>query len=322
MRGFFTFLELRQIRAAVLYGGQDGFEHELSDVDFVVDRQSFRQLPAIIDEYCTQSGWQLCQILRHETTAAYYVCSAADDPSCAVALDACSDYQRNGTIFLAAEELLEDRQRYVWGGYGLSPTNELLYRFIKAAIKNKDITNATAEFARYPPEIRHDSAAWLNGVWGILPESWDATDLTHAMAELRTKSNHRPSLMQAGALDRILSRILRPTGLVVITGQQDFDATAAQLESVFGHLYFRRFKKSRRWKNAMLKDLVGSTMIVIPELFFPWSMIIPKDCIFHINAKQDEADLCHAVVVRLQHRCRCREKTGRAFTPENLQQIV
>jgi hypothetical protein len=303
VRGFFTFLELRQILAAVLYGGQDGFEHELSDVDFVVDRQSFRRLPAIIDEYCTQSGWQLCQILRHETTAAYYVCSAADDPSCAVALDACSDYQRNGTIFLAPEELLEDRQRYVWGGYGLSLTNELLYRFSKAAAKNKDTSAAAVEFARYPEVVRRDCAAWLDQNWGASPGSWNAADLSPSLTKLRAGSNHRPSLLQAGALSRILSRILQPTGLVVITGQQDFDATAARLEGVFGHLYFRRFRKSHRWHPAMLRDLVASTMIVVPEMGRFWTRFIPTDCIHRINSGED----CQSIAKHLHQRCKRRE---------------
>jgi hypothetical protein len=303
VRGFFTFLESRQVRATVLHGGADGFERDLSDVDFVVDHQTFPQLPALIDEYCTQAGWQLCQILRHETTAAYFVCSAVDDPACAVALDACSDYQRNGTVFLTAETLLEDLQPLAWGGYSLSPSNELRYRFAKAAAKNKDATASAEEFGRYPEEIRRDCAAWLDQNWGASPASWAAADLAPALAKLRAKSNHRPSLLQAGAPGRILSRILRPTGLVVIAGHRDFDATASRLESIFGHLYFRRFKKSQRWQPALLKDLVASTLIVVPELGALWTQVIPADCIHRMIPGED----CQAIAKHLHQRCKCRE---------------
>lgn len=303
VRGFFTFLESRQVRSAVLHGGDDGFERELSDIDFVVDHQTFPRLPALIDEYCTQAGWQLCQVLRHETTAAYFVCSAADDPGCAVALDACSDYQRNGTVFLPAEMLLENRKPLAWGGHGLSVTNELLYRFAKAAAKNKDATAAAEEFARYPENVRRDCAAWLDQNWGASPASWNAADLAPALAKLRAKSNHRPSLLQAGAPGRIVSRILRPTGLVVIAGHHDFDATAALLESVFGHLYFRRFRKCQRWQPALLKDLVASTLIVVPELGAFWRQVLPADCIHRMVPAED----CQAVAKRLHQRCRWRE---------------
>ncbi len=302
-RGFFTFLEARQVRAAVLHGGADGFERELSDVDFVVDRLSFSELPALIDAYCTQAGWQLCQVLRHETTASYFVCSAADDPSCAVALDACSDYQRNGSVFLPAEMLLENRQPLAWGSHRLSPANELRYRFAKAAAKNKDASAAAEEFARYPEEIRRDCAAWLDARWGIFPASWDAADLAPALAKLRAKSNHRPSLLQAGALGRILARILRPSGLVVIAGQPDFDVTAARLESVFSHLYFRRFRKSQHWQPAMFKDLVASTLIVVPDLGTFWTQFLPAACVHRMVPGED----CQAIAKHLHQRCQRRE---------------
>ncbi len=303
VRGFFTFLESRQVRSAVLHGGADGFERELSDVDFVVDHQTFKKLPALIDEYCTQADWRLCQVLRHETTAAYFVCSAADDPSCAVALDACSDYQRNGTVFLPAEMLLENRQPLAWGGHGLSAANELLYRFAKAAAKIKDATAAAEEFARYPEEIRRDCAAWMDEKWGASPASWNAANLAPALAKLSARSNPRPSLLQTGALRRILSRTLRPSGLVVIAGPHDFDATAAMLEHVFGHLYFRRSKKSQRWQLAMLKNLVASTLIVVPELGALWSKLLPADCVLRMAAGDD----CQAIAKRLHQRCKQRE---------------
>jgi hypothetical protein len=185
----------------------------------------------------------------------------------------------------------------------LSPSNELRYRSAKAAAKNKDASASAEEFGRYPEEIRRDCAAWLDQNWGASPASWAATDLAPALAKLRAKSNDRPSLLQAGALGRVLSRILRPTGLVVIAGRHDFDATAARLESVFGHLYFRRFKMSQRWQPGMLKDLVASTLIVVPELGALWRQLLPADCIHRMAAGDDY----QAIAKRLHQRCQQRE---------------
>jgi hypothetical protein len=307
VRGWFIFLEERSIRSAVLHGGADGFEHDLSDVDFAVDPLAFGNLPSLIEEYCVQSGWHLCQILRHETTAAFFVCSAVDDPACVVALDACSDYQRNSTLYLAAERLLKNRKALPWGGYGLAPATELCYRFAKAAAKGKDAAASTSEFATYPEVARRDCAAWLEGQWGISPQLWDAADLAPALTKLREKSNRRPSLTQSGALGRIASRIHHPAGLIVIVGRDDSMAIATRLEDVCGRHYFRRVLKAGRWQPAMLKDLVASTLIILPEISALWAKLIPADCIHRLDSTQSIESQCRDLAKHLHRRCMQRE---------------
>ena len=303
VRGWFIFLESLSIRAAVLHGGGDGFEHALSDVDFAVDPLAFGNLPSLIEDYCGQSGWQLCQILRHETTAAFCVCSATDDPACTVALDACSDYQRNGTLFLTAESLLKNRKALTWGGYCLAPTTELCYRFAKAAAKGKDTGAAAEEFSAYPEDIRRDCAAWLEAQWGISPKSWDAADLASSLTRLGEKSNPRPSLTQAGALGRIASRILHPTGIIVITGHEDYGVKAIHLQQVFGHLYFRRTRKAAQWQPVMFKDLISTTLIILPEIGAVWAKLIPADCIHRLDPSQDSDNQCKELAKHLHERC-------------------
>ena len=301
-RGFFLDLDEHGIRSAILHGARDGFESGVSDIDFAVGHKDFRRLTAIIHRSCQAAGWRLCQILRHETTAAYFVCSAADDPTCAVALDACSDYQRNGTIFLPVEELLEKRKPFPWGGHGLSPTTELRYRFAKAAAKNKDAATCIIEFSAYSDEARQECSAWLQERWGISLKSWDAAELVPVLAQIRTVSNHRPTLLQAGAIRRIICRILNPTGLVVIAGHNDFDATATRLDGVYGHLYFRSFRKCLRWKPTMLKDLISSTLIVVPELGKFWTHVLPADCVHRMLKGEN----CQAIARHLHQRCKTR----------------
>jgi hypothetical protein len=308
VREFFIYLEKQGIPSAVLHGGADGFERDLSDVDFAVDQPTFGNLPVLISDYCTQSGWRLCQILRHETTAAYCVCSAVGEPACTVALDACSDYQRNGTVFLTAEDLLENRRRLPWGGHGLSLANELRYRFAKAAAKNKNVCDSSAEFALYPEDVRSDCAAWLKKQWGVLIRDWTPTGLAPALAKIKERSNSRPTLLQAGAIDRMVSRVHHPTGLVVFAGPDDFEATAVKLKQVFSHLYFRRFRKADRWSPALLKDLVASTLIVVPKLSFPWSRLLPPNCIHHLKSGQDAKEQHEALAAHLAKRCKEQEK--------------
>ncbi len=303
VRGFFTFLESQKVRSAVLHGGEDGFERELSDVDFAVDAETFANLPKLIWDHCGASGWLLCQILRHETTAAYFVCTDANNPACSIALDACSDYQRNGTTFIRSEDLLENRRLLPWGGYGLPAAMELRYRFAKAAAKHKDSGAAALEFQAYPEEARLDCEAWLAERWGIPPTSWGAADLATAFATIRDKSNPRPSLTQPGAASRIISRILHPTGLVVIASHGDYDACSDSLERAFGHLHFRRFRKAANWQPGMLRDLISSTLIVVPEMNPIWRRILPVDCVHVADPVSPDNELA----VWLHERCKRRD---------------
>ncbi|MES2659809.1 MAG: hypothetical protein V4689_14415 [Verrucomicrobiota bacterium] len=311
VRGFFTFLEARGLRAAVLHGGSDGFERTLSDVDFVVDRDSFPELASIVHEYCRQSGWQLCQVLRHETTAAYFVCSATDAPSCAVALDACSDYQRNGSVFLTADSLLRERERLPWGGFALPPATELRYRFAKAAAKNKDAAESAEEFELYPEPVRDDCKTWLLQEWGIPLADWIAAPLGEALRRLRDRSNSRPSLLQRGSLRRVASRILQPAGMVVVTDPHEFDAIASRLQRDFGHLYFRHYEQPGHWRFGMFKRLARSTLVVLPQLSRPWEWLLPSDCVHRLHSGMDIDSLCIEFANHLSRRCGRRERLSR-----------
>ena len=309
-RGFFIFLKKQGVRAAVLHGGFDGFESELSDIDFVVDADCFFNLGSLIHEHCQRSGWQLCQVLRHETTAAFYVCSVVGDPACAVALDACSDYQRNGTPFLAAEILLENTRLLPWGGDGLSPANELCYRFAKAAAKNKDADGVAKEFAHYPDEVRRVCEAWLLQRWGIILSRWDSAGLAAGLGQLGRLSNQNPPVLRPGPLARIARRMQHPTGLLLITGPENFAATATRLENVFGHLYFRRCKTAQKWHPALIKDLIASTLIVLPKLEFPWSRLLPTACVHHLCSDLAPDTQYRELAKHLHRRCMDREHLG------------
>ena len=308
VRGFFLFLESHQIRSAVIHGGDDGFERELSDVDFVVSHETFGNLPSLINTYCKDSAWRLCQILRHETTAAYFVCSAEDDPACVVALDACSDYQRNGTRFLVSEEMLVNRRELSWHGHGLTADMELRYRFAKASAKIKSAIECDTEFANYPEKTRSDCAAWLKTKWNISIQSWDAKNLEQAFAKLRHQAKKYRFLTEPGSFKRILNRIIHPTGLVVIIGEKEFDQTATRLCEVFGKHYFRRYRKSKKFHFCHFLDLIASTMIVLPESKSPRLMFTPKNCLHRFESDNGENQY-DKLALHMHHRCLQRIKS-------------
>ncbi len=307
VRGFFNFLDEQGYDAAVLHGWRGGFEGPLSDVDFVLNPNGFNQLVPLLDAWCDSQGWLLCQVLRHESTAAYCVCSSAADPRQVVALDACSDYRRNESILIPAADLLIERVRLTTGGYRVADEVELRYRFAKAAAKDKDPQTVAAEFSCHAESSRVACRSWLLNSWNIPLDGWDASSLGRAIQRLRSHTHDRPPLTCLHSLRRIASRVLHPSGMIVVTAEADFESTATMLENAFGRLHFRRFLKSRHWQPSLLKDLITSTLIVVTKLPFPWSKLIPVDCMHHLNPDENPEIQCMALAKHLHERCKKRE---------------
>jgi hypothetical protein len=307
VKGFFVFLTAKQLRSAVLHGWQNEFSGKLSDVDFVIEPTGFKQLVQLLNAWCESQGWLLCQVLRHETTAAYCVCSAADNPACAVALDACTDYRRNESVLIPATDLLRGCLPIPSGGFRVSEAVELQYRFAKAAAKNKNAEAAAVEFANHTDAARTECRNWLREQWGIELTSWDAPSLVRTIHQLRSMTHKRPPLFDYASLRRVISRVFKPSGLLVITETLNSHSIATILESCFGRHHFRRCKKSRRWRISYSIDLISSTLIILPELNSNEAKFLPKSIILHLNPNQTPELQCQAIAKHLQQRCIRRE---------------
>ena len=258
VRGFFLFLDTRNVKSAVLHGGENGFEEELTDVDFVVDPAGFKRLTRLVSEYCEQSGWRLCQVLRHEDTAAFCVCCPLDDPRCAVALDACTDYQRNGAVFIESDELLANRAMLDWGGHALSKATELKYRFIKAVAKKKDIESLLEEIAEYDESEIIDLKRWLREKWGRENVDLEGSALQDLIVGLHAETQ-RNLLLRPQKWWRVLMRLMMPTGACVVTGEGE---EARRFCEDFSSLYFRGVVKTRQIVMKDLSDVVRTKLVI------------------------------------------------------------
>jgi len=300
IRGFFADLESRGITAAVLHGWQNAFEDKPGDIDFALETAAFQKLVPQVHQWCVSQGWQLCQVLRHETTAAYCVCASVDHPEQVVALDACSDYRRNETVLLTAEELLERREPTPWGGMRLVEAMELRYRVAKAAVKKKNPEKSATEFARYSATARAEVTEWLKTRWGVHLEAWDAGAVAQALRELRGKTRNRPPLFALGSLARIGGRILHPSGLVIVADREP--EWVEELERRCGN-YFRRTRTAAFWQVGMVRDLVQSTAIFLPRRSGLALRLIPANCVLELNPSWDLAACVGAIATALAARC-------------------
>ena len=310
VRRFFAFLEREEYAAAALHGWQGGFEGELSDVDFVIEPRGFNRITELVHAHCRAEGWMLCQVLRHETTAAYCVCASIDDPQQAVALDACSDYRRNECILIPAMELLSKRVPLVSGGFRISDTIGLRYRFAKAAVKSKNPQASAIEFDTYPSELRASCAAWLAEHWKIELPTWDAAGLDTVMKQLRGRSKSRPPFQNLKSMLRIVGRVFQPTGMLLVIGTHADAKLVAGIQKRFGRLEFRRTATLSRWTPKLPWHLIRSTLVVMPHLSPLVARLVPQNCVFNLDPSWDLNTAIRMLSQSLHARCRHEYQLG------------
>jgi hypothetical protein len=299
VRRFFGFLERQGVASASLHGWQGGFEGELSDVDFVIEPRGYDRIAALVHEHCQAEGWLLCQILRHETTAAYCICVSTSDPMEVVALDACSDYQRNGMFYLKAGEMLEDTLPMPWGGKCLNEKNHLLYRVLKAAGKAKDVEASALEFLAFPEVTRSWVAERIRHQWNVHIDSWDAGTLRLSLPRLSKKCFSFKHTFGPSALWRCAKRLIQPTGVIL---RMDPRMPAAPVHQQLAPL-FRKVKESKNPGLALWQDVVTSTCTIVPQIPKGLQWLLKPESKVDAIGELESTAITQLVVKTLHRRC-------------------
>lgn len=304
VRGFFRYLNGVGVDATILHGWESNFENKLSDVDFAVRHRDFGTLVAHVSQYCMQVGWRLCQVLRHECTAAYCVCSNRANPRIAVALDPCSDYCRRGKKVLDAGDLMANYVELPWGGKRLTDEMELRYRFVKAALKNKPAHEFFAEFQNYSGAAKADLERWLEISMGITHSSWDVIGLVETWRLIDSCLNKADVDDRLSTLKRVSGRILRPTGLLVSNLERSVEKDVVD---VFGHLYFRRTVRVDVPRCMVLKPLISSTLVCCKKAGRMMSRILGPDLLIEARDGETSSEIIDRILELLESRCVKRE---------------
>lgn len=309
VRGYFSFLDDCGVAACVLHDWEDGFRGALSDVDYVVESVALGRVVGLVHDYCGRTGWRLCQVMWHETTAVYCVCAAVVDPRLVVALDACGDYQQDRAALIGGAELLAGRVPLPWGGYRLRDEMELRYRFAKAAIKEKRSAWAATEFAGYGPEIRTDCENWLRQCWQIPAMDWSADSIAAALDALRKRANAGRIAVWNPAVVRLkLKRFWEPAGMYLVTGTEFPAVWAQDLAREFARLYFRRAQAAGTWRARLIHDMIRSGLVLVDSLPTWVRILVRRDCVFAIELHRDYDRCVEELAARLHARCLKRER--------------
>lgn len=113
LEDLFRFFELNNISYCVVGDTSCLPEVIAGDIDIVIDRQSARSINRLMASFARENSYHLVQILQHEHQTYYYAfyMTAENGEVVYINPDICSDYIRNGQLFLRATDLLNGRRK-------------------------------------------------------------------------------------------------------------------------------------------------------------------------------------------------------------------
>lgn len=232
----FRFLELCAIPYVVV-GDTRQYPHQVeSDVDIVLGCSDFRGFTRALLRHCSAHELKCLQAIQHEDSCWYFVISATTQKKQTVFLhpDVCGDYQRNGRVFLKAEELLSGRRQILPSDQRTmvfsipAPAQAFIYYLLKK-IDKQQITLIQGDYL---------SGQWREDPVGALAQLtrfWAESDVVQ-LAQAAERNVWAPVVPFLPALQRTLRRRLPVT---IMARLRDLRRVGSRLKYPTGlHLVF------------------------------------------------------------------------------------
>jgi thymidylate kinase len=225
-KALFEFLDNKNIPYVVVGDVREYGNTIDSDVDMVISKVHFQDFSKNLQEFCNQTQGKLVQALQHEQTALCFVMAWRNDyaQSQFLHLDICSDFYRQGTLFLKYSELLEGASQNNLSFNVPAPDRAFIYYLLKKVDKG---SLSDQQFTYLRSEWLKDSKGAIKQVRRFWPEeeirsiadalsSNDAEGIKGNIPQL--KRSLRRSIefsFQAhwSELIRKITRMLKPTGV-------------------------------------------------------------------------------------------------------------
>lgn len=229
---FFNHLDEAGIDYVLLGQFNENIDSIDSDIDFMVSDKDFKKLDIVFNNINSIGSLRLVQVLRHEITAAYYVISIEGAQGFKLmALDACSDYRKNGVLWLKSEQVLKNRKKNKAGFWVPSDQDNFKYYLIKR-IEKQSIAKQHLEYFEACISLNLDDyRTSLQELFGVvyakkvekailsLDLKWFETELKTLAHKLRQNKPKQTMLTLFNSYlseqKRKLSRIIEPTGIVI-----------------------------------------------------------------------------------------------------------
>jgi thymidylate kinase len=212
----------------ILSGYEDLPERFDTDIDFMVGRQDFSRIPALIDRVATHTGTRLFLSTPHEPSARAFLLAAQGGAALSFfQLDAASDYRHFGRLWLRAAAVLTARRLHPRGFWIPAARHEFLYYLIKRLNKRDFRPEHAARLSRLYAEDPAGTATLLRRFWSAASASriehfaasaqWTplVADLEPFRRELWSRSGRNPVQRIFSFSQNALNtadRLLHPTG--------------------------------------------------------------------------------------------------------------
>lgn len=250
-RDIFRDLERGGINCVILHhfdfeeGGDIDFSANIADLDLFL-----LHLKSAVE----RARWNLVQVLIHEQTGAYIICHDSSRSGRYLLFDYCYDYRIRGHLILSGSELVRNSHALSWGGKGSSSLIELIYRFSKAAAKEKSPKEITRELRALWENNRAPFDDWLKSRWGLEIKDWNEASVSFVLDQLRGRlAKQNWSITE---LKLKIKRLLEPRGLWVECPDEVRVAIGSELAPCFREVME---------ECGSLKPVLGSTLILASE---------------------------------------------------------
>lgn len=206
-----------------------------SDIDIVIDSSCLTKFLRTLSLFCEENHAKIVQVLQHEQSAWYWICAWMDNENILQFLhpDVCTDFFRDGVLFLHNHELLGNR-RLVSSQADLSfsfyipaPPQGFLYYLLKKVDKGnispKEGEYLSLEWKKDPEGTRDQlKRFWNPEIIELLAraandEKWDPIQKNLPRIKGLLRKNRPFSIHHhCSEMWRKFKRILQPTGLHVV----------------------------------------------------------------------------------------------------------
>ncbi|MCP5536761.1 MAG: hypothetical protein H7A51_11105 [Akkermansiaceae bacterium] len=251
-------------------------------------QQQLHRIIPLLNDYCKQSGWLLCQIFQHEKSAYFCVCASKSAVGDLIMLDVCGDYTVRGIrqvpsqIFIENRTFNEEKQFWV-----LNHDAELAYVLTKAAAKKKkpeEVMGRVQELL-----VGMDDAARTR-MAGFLPQQkcLSPAALLDDPAGYILSSDWSQQIGRASGsswfeLARKLRRVMQPTGFhieISAASDPEYMRTAEMLERALHDTCRNTWVIAPGDHGVSCKDLVlakiKSTLILSRAGTAVWPAVVPR----------------------------------------------
>ncbi|MGC6582157.1 MAG: hypothetical protein ACON4K_07520 [Akkermansiaceae bacterium] len=199
--------------------------HEITnDVDYVIAGPGQSELVKFVQAHCQKLGWQLAQIFEHEVAAISCICIQEAPPFDSVSLDVTWNYRRKGMNLIPSKILTKGAwQPPGKAFFAASIEVEFLYRLIKTAAKNKNLSEepeliaALLNLYREKPKVIMQLVQEQTGV--ILPSPPSDEGGEKFFREIlrvpyfeKIRKGRRVHFLE---IRRFFRRVVEPTGVVI-----------------------------------------------------------------------------------------------------------